>query len=195
MQTHFIYRPKSGDRVFFESPGEGIRVTKWQNGCRHVQGGVFFRWSTQLAPKGSWRPLAKLVLQSLMSPIGGIAWDEQGILYAVVPLRYAPQVYQGMLTASPILQEPSVWNYNGLMLCAVGLAWFEASPNEGLTLYVSAGASDPECLAQVEALAREPLPRYKDESPPREPQEEGEPYDWPCAGCRAQSNEEGNDRT
>jgi hypothetical protein len=40
MKSTFIYRPKSGNRVFSENPNHVIRVTTWPNGSKHVDGGV-----------------------------------------------------------------------------------------------------------------------------------------------------------
>lgn len=77
----FVYRPRSGDRVFAYYPTEEVGIALWGNGSRHVFGGVHL----VLCPggQGSPRLLARRFTEDLVASHGGIAWDEQGIVHVV----------------------------------------------------------------------------------------------------------------
>jgi len=82
---HFIYQPRSGDRVFVEYPGPHIAIVKYSNGCRHVVGGVKLEWFTA-EPLRHWRIPATRALRELVQSFQeGIAWDEGGRVFAIVP--------------------------------------------------------------------------------------------------------------
>jgi len=84
MATVFIYQPTTGDRVFHCRPSDCIRVVVWQNGCRHVTGGVHFSWQTA-NPRQHWRGAAVTMARAIVEAVGGVAWDENGVIHLVVP--------------------------------------------------------------------------------------------------------------
>lgn len=77
----FVYRPRSGDRVFAYLPTTEVGIVHWSNGCRHIFGGVHLT----LCPggQGSPRLLARRLGEDLVTSHGGIAWDEQGVVHVV----------------------------------------------------------------------------------------------------------------
>jgi hypothetical protein len=84
MTTVFIYQPTTGDRVFASRPNQFVRVVEWQNGCRHVTGGVHFSWQTATAGR-HWRGPAVAMATAIVAAVGGVAWDENGVVHLVVP--------------------------------------------------------------------------------------------------------------
>jgi hypothetical protein len=94
LNVSFVYQPRSGSRVFVCNPSDAIAVIDWGNGCRHVVGGVELVWPC--ATKNYWRTEATEVLKSVISQAGGIAWDEQGIVHAVVPHYIAAWIVEYM---------------------------------------------------------------------------------------------------
>jgi hypothetical protein len=90
MPVHFVYCPKSGDRVFAEKPHTTISILRWSNRCRHVIGGCHLSYAA--ANAGSWwRTQAVRLATAIVDSVGGIAWDEQGTVHLIVP---APSAYQ-----------------------------------------------------------------------------------------------------
>lgn len=81
LNTHFIYCPRSGDRVFVEKPGPEIVVFRWRNGCRHVVGGIRLKWEAC----GYKRAPLRRLLRDFVGAVTGIAWDDRGTISAVVP--------------------------------------------------------------------------------------------------------------
>lgn len=86
----FIYQPKSGDRVFTQQTTREIGVVKWENGCRHVVGGVHLWWNRASC---AWRIAARVVLKNLVEAFGGVAWDDRGEFHAVLPAVHAFDAY------------------------------------------------------------------------------------------------------
>ncbi len=85
--AHFIYRPKSGDRVFAEREAVGLAFARWPNGCRHVIGGA-----APLAYTGGsrdWRSAAHSAAKAFVAARGGIAWDDRGEISIIVPCEHA----------------------------------------------------------------------------------------------------------
>lgn len=89
----FIYRPKSGSRVFSENPNRHIRVTTWGNGCKHVEGGVHLSWNAA-AQGNNWRQEGRVLMDRIVMAVGGVAWDEQGTLSIVVPTSKAYKAWE-----------------------------------------------------------------------------------------------------
>jgi hypothetical protein len=97
MGKTFIYKPRSGDRVFISLEGDEIGVLEYPNGCRHAVGGVHLRLSTA-EPDAYWRGAAIEAAKTAVSGIGqGVSWDDRGTIHMVVPVWAAYQVTKGML--------------------------------------------------------------------------------------------------
>lgn len=104
MTTTFIYNPKSGDRVFAEKNDGQIHVVRWANGSRHVVNGVHLSWNAATPGPGHyWRGPARRMLGILVNQYGGIAWDEQGTIQAVVPVNLGKLVVDWMSNAAQVL--------------------------------------------------------------------------------------------
>ncbi|RPI64533.1 MAG: hypothetical protein EHM48_00655 [Planctomycetaceae bacterium] len=88
MQT-FIYAPLSGDRVFVGNPTSEIGVVTYTNLCRHIVGRYIELTFNAAVPGRWWRPAAKAAMTSIISALGGVAWDDCGIIHACVPFKYA----------------------------------------------------------------------------------------------------------
>jgi hypothetical protein len=99
MQCSFVYKPKSGDRVFAGSVNGGVYVFQWANGCRHIVGGVCLTYPASM--QGAWwRSQAHRMASLLCTRFGGIAWDEQGTVSLVVPVQSGLQAHQHMAATS-----------------------------------------------------------------------------------------------
>lgn len=85
--TQFIYQPTTGSRIFAESPTPFILKFRWRNGSCHVVGGVHL----VLRPGGSrtGRGVATALVTQVVQKHGGVGWDEQGCIEAIVPPRAA----------------------------------------------------------------------------------------------------------
>ena len=84
MQITFIYRPRSGDRVFAFRAHPAIAIIGWPCGSRHAAGGV--RLTYKASSTGcSYRDEAKSVAATIVAAAGGIAWDDRGTVSLVVP--------------------------------------------------------------------------------------------------------------
>jgi hypothetical protein len=73
----WIYRPKSGDRVFALKEHPHVKVARYDNGCRHVLGGVHISEFTA-EPGRHYRNSARKMLGEWVNLRGGVAWDERG---------------------------------------------------------------------------------------------------------------------
>lgn len=99
----FIYCPKSGDRVLREHGASAtahkahpdLAVIRWQNGSRHVIGGVHLIYEASQSGRW-WRTAARTMATALIHVAGGIAWDEQGAIHLVVPVPSAYRVDEMM---------------------------------------------------------------------------------------------------
>lgn len=105
----FIYCPKSGSRIIAAMPNECIRVTRWQNGCQHVDGGVLLAWYTS-EPGQHWRANARCMASQIVRSVGGVAWDEQGTVCLVVPHRNAVEARDLMADTAIAAGLPDVLN-------------------------------------------------------------------------------------
>ena len=99
LQTTFIYRPCSGDRVFAEHLDQSMIVIKWPSGCRHVIGGYL-----TIFPGGSqvWRASAREYLAAHVKHFHGVAWDEQGTLHVQSPQKVEPSEVYRVVRGAPI---------------------------------------------------------------------------------------------
>lgn len=88
VETHFIYCPLSGDRVFKENASPEILIVRWQNGSRHIVGGVRLTYYAS-DPGEYWREAAVRAASQFLSVFPGVAWDDQGQINLIVPVRYA----------------------------------------------------------------------------------------------------------
>jgi len=85
MTAHFIYHPRSGDRVFAHKTAHGIFVVKYDNGCRHVVGGVHVALCAGDRHTGAWRTDARALARATVDVAGGIAWDDRGDIHFIAP--------------------------------------------------------------------------------------------------------------
>jgi len=86
----WIYKPRSGDRVFAQREHPELAVHTWEDGCRHVAGGVLL--SVVAAEAGAWwRDDATALAKAIVAVAGGLAWDEQGTITLIVPASAALQ--------------------------------------------------------------------------------------------------------
>ena len=83
--THWVYRPRSGDRVFRENWNtQAMACVCYEDGLRHVLGGVAIGYSTAM-PGGWWRDVARATAAAIVQAVGGIAVDCQGEVYVITP--------------------------------------------------------------------------------------------------------------
>jgi hypothetical protein len=88
MKIAFIYRPRSGDRVFTHIGGESAGVAEHPNGCRHVACAAIVR--VEAAESGHWfRDEARDLVTRVAGRFGGVGWDECGTIHYAVPTRAA----------------------------------------------------------------------------------------------------------
>lgn len=84
-QATFVYRPRSGDRIFCEAFPDGMPTpvdVQHPNGCRHIIGGAHLWWRTA-DPGQHWRAAARTITSTLVARYGGFAWDDQGVIHIV----------------------------------------------------------------------------------------------------------------
>jgi len=82
----FIYCPCSGDRVFAWNPTDRIVIVRWGDRCRTVLGGG--RLEIPASEPGNWcRKDARRLAAQAVCAIGGIAWDDQGVVNIVAPRK------------------------------------------------------------------------------------------------------------
>ncbi len=83
--THWVYRPRSGDRVFRENWNtQAMACVCYEDGLRHILGGVAIGHSTAM-PGGWWRDLARTTAAAVVQATGGVAVDCQGEVYVITP--------------------------------------------------------------------------------------------------------------
>lgn len=169
LQTSFIYHPRSIDRVFRSAdrvfaqniqPAAGIRVVMWQNGCRHVQGGVRLEYDVPGKLRYRMRELASRIIDAS----GGIAWDHRRIISLVLPAAYGWAAHTAIATllAAPLRPNTAADDPNIVQLVAAGVAWLV--PEEGkLVAHPIPYGMLEEGLG--ECLPKDRLPRYKEELP------------------------------
>lgn len=98
-EVNFVYCPLSGDRVFAAEKHPAIQVIRWTNGCRHVVGGIHLEW--EAADSGHWwRGRGAVALTAIVRAVGGIAWDDQGTLHAILPRQTAWKAAEVMFAVS-----------------------------------------------------------------------------------------------
>ena len=85
IQAHFIYTPKSGDRCLAVVPTEECIVVTWPNQSRHAVGRLR-QVEIEAAQQGRWfRRDAREVAKALVEGIGGVAYDDCGMIVLIVP--------------------------------------------------------------------------------------------------------------
>jgi hypothetical protein len=97
----FIYRPRSGDRVFAaRAPEDAIpAIVTWPgNGCRHVVGGVHLVYEAAESRRWWW-DCARRMAGLIVDAVGGVAWDDQGTIHLAVPWLSAAEADRWMLAA------------------------------------------------------------------------------------------------
>jgi hypothetical protein len=116
----FIYQPRSGSRVFASQIAATIGVVRWSNGCRHVLGGLHLEWSSAV-PRQHWRTPGRALATSVVQAVGGIAWDEQGLLHLIVPRRSTFRAWE-LMNALGAQHGSLAGNDNAVRLVAEGAA-------------------------------------------------------------------------
>lgn len=84
MRAIFIYRPRSGDRVFVARATEQVRIVTWSNGSRHVLGAAHLRYFAAGQGPAYWRAEAVRTAKALIEALGGAAWDDRGTINLAV---------------------------------------------------------------------------------------------------------------
>lgn len=82
MTATFIYSPTTGDRIFVAVPCPSVFKFQWANRSSHVVGGVHLT----LRPQGSRevRQIMTTLVTQVVQQHGGVGWDEQGCIQAIV---------------------------------------------------------------------------------------------------------------
>jgi len=103
--VHFIFKPRGGDPVFAEQQSPWMVIIQWVNGCRHVAGNfAVLSWNT-VKTGFHWTYQAKYDLAEIIGQVGGIAWNERGMVSAAVPTHYAIEVMNMMERLNPAAQS------------------------------------------------------------------------------------------
>ncbi len=99
----FVYCPKSGDRMVAENivPASDVYTIRWPNGSRHVVGGIRLQYAVALPGEAYWHTPARVTARAVIAAVGGIAWDDGGVIDLVVPVRAAAAVDRLMRAARP----------------------------------------------------------------------------------------------
>lgn len=85
----FVYKPKSGERVFACRPTLRIGVVEYTNGSRHIVGDFVLLEYRVAQPGAWWKNNAIETARGLITGRGGVAWYDSGTLYMAVPSRAA----------------------------------------------------------------------------------------------------------
>lgn len=111
--SRFIYASRSGDRLIHDAThpegGLGVLVLEYANQSRHVLGGVALSvqattpiWKSR--PGRYWRDDAGQLAGGIAESLGGIAWDDCGVVWLCVPRAHAFEAYQ-LLSAAAAAAE------------------------------------------------------------------------------------------
>ena len=122
---NFIYCPKSGDRVFAEKKCHFIKVVKYNNGCRHVVGGVLLKFFHLVGePQKNIRKELRQAARVAISSFGGLAWDDRGTIHLVVPVRHGKTALElfKMVYNSQEVYTDRAWDHNTFFLSQAGYA-------------------------------------------------------------------------
>lgn len=138
--VQFIYRPRSGDRVFAVKTHEEIASVEWRNGSRHVAGGCHLWW-TASCPGAWWRSDAVTMAAAIVRRYGGIGWDDQGTVCLIVPVRAAVQAAKLMEAVAPAFRQIPGEEWASV---AQRQEWLEADRLANLARLVLAGWGLPE---------------------------------------------------
>lgn len=116
----FIYCPRSGSRVFAEMATPTVTIETLGNNSKVSSGGVTLRFTTSI-PKAHWRTAGRLMAARLIDEVGGIAWDEQGTLFMVVPLHAAENILDSMIRVQNIVllsgtNPDTAWNRDSILV-------------------------------------------------------------------------------
>jgi hypothetical protein len=127
----FIYCPRSGDRVIAARPADdGLpAIATWQNGCRHVIGGVHLVYEAA-APRRHWRAAARRMAEIIIDAVGGVSWDDRGTIHLCVPVSAAATADRWMRAAGMAALdtlyadiEPERRNQAALALVGAARVW------------------------------------------------------------------------
>ncbi|MBI3331476.1 hypothetical protein HYZ99_00775 [Candidatus Peregrinibacteria bacterium] len=98
----FVYHPRSGNRIFAQKVTASFAVITWANQSAHLAGDhVHLQWWTA-APCDHWRATARRALTEIVEQVGGVAWDDQGVVHVCAPLEDAIDVFQLMDQLDPL---------------------------------------------------------------------------------------------
>lgn len=142
-KVQWIYRPKSGDRVFAMRDSNKIVVVTWSDGCRHVVGG----WHMMVRETKRYRePLRRIATAVVNTYRGGIAWDERGDIHLVAPWQSAIAWFDWTCRLLPELRaevDNAMW--------LAGIGQLAASDDRYIGVVVDPNQWGAEQPAQVEA--------------------------------------------
>ena len=124
----FVYAPRSGSKVFCvneEGSHNFVRVVQYTNKSHHILGGVYLEF-TAARPGHYWRHEAKMAAQMIVASYGGIAGDDRGTIFMVVPRRAAKTAMAAMAVvrnastrSGAAVPEPEDENLRNAMACAM----------------------------------------------------------------------------
>jgi len=136
VRTHFVYCPRSGARWIGTAgprPETAVAWRRYSNGCVHARGILVEIEAAE--PRRWWRDDAQIAVRQAAYRVGGLAWDDNGIIRIVVPAdrtghpgRYAADVWRWMLAVRcavlglpvPSAAYPASLPRSGL--CGLGVA-------------------------------------------------------------------------
>lgn len=96
----FVYSPKSHNPVFAMTPGPAkLTVVQWDNQSHHIVGEHVVLRFPAANPKQWWRNDARVFLTKIASAIGGVAWDDHGVMNIAVAPENGPVVAEKIITA------------------------------------------------------------------------------------------------
>lgn len=138
---HFIYQPKSGDRVFASRPSS-LHLIRWGNGCRHIVNAT--RLTYFAAGSGQWwRDSARAMATCIVDATGdGVAEDDQGTIRLYVAPKNALRANQLMEAAASACGRSISSRESNLNLGSMLLSGWTATPD----------LRDPEFFAGTEHL-------------------------------------------
>lgn len=123
----FIYAPRSGSRVIAANEAAAcgfIRTVQYTNRSHQVVGGVYLEFTASI-PGHYWRHEARKTAEMVVASYGGIAGDDRGTIFMIVPKRAAKTAMAAMAVirtstrSGAAVPEPEYENLKNAMACAM----------------------------------------------------------------------------
>lgn len=121
----FIYAPRSGSKVFAVNQTEQVRAIQYNNKSHQVIGGVYLEFLAS-RPGHYWRHEARMAAELLVASYGGLAGDDRGTIFVIVPKRAAKNALDTMAIIrnaatrdGAAVPEPEDENLRNAMACAM----------------------------------------------------------------------------